>query len=59
MRVKQGKKIESKGNVANIYGIVEFAHVNSVARALRVASKKESVINGNRIRIYKAGSDVT
>lgn len=59
IRIKQGKPVESKGNVPNIYAVVEFAHVNSVARALRVASKKESMIYGQRVRIYKAGSNVS
>lgn len=57
VRVKHGKTIAGKPQ-GNSYGIVEYAHENSVARSLRVASKKESVINGNRVRIYKAGSQV-
>jgi len=39
-----------------MYGIIEFAHSNSVARALRVASKKKSLVDGTRFRIYKAGT---
>ena len=57
IRVRTGSKIANKPK-PNIYAIVEFAHVNSVARALRVASKKLAVIHGNRFRIYKAGTRV-
>lgn len=59
VRIKQGKTVAKANGNPNVYGIIEFSHVNSVARALRVASKKESNINGHRVRIYKAGSDVT
>eukprot|EP00831_Metopus_contortus_P031985 TRINITY_DN25959_c0_g1_i1.p1 TRINITY_DN25959_c0_g1~~TRINITY_DN25959_c0_g1_i1.p1 ORF type:complete len:1431 (-),score=259.64 TRINITY_DN25959_c0_g1_i1:38-4204(-) len=55
VRVRTGGKVAGKPK-SNIYAVVEFAHVNSVPRALRVASKKQAVINGNRIRIYKAGT---
>jgi len=55
VRLRSGPKVHGKPK-ANIYAIVEFAHVNSVARALRVASKKKAVIGGARIRIYKAGT---
>ncbi len=55
VRIRNGGKVASKPK-ANIYAIIEFAHVNSVPRALRIASKKQAVISGNRIRIYKAGT---
>lgn len=55
VRIRTGPKIASKPKPNN-YAIVEFAHINSVPRALRVASKKQAVIHGNRIRIYKAGT---
>eukprot|EP00826_Nyctotherus_ovalis_P059995 TRINITY_DN838_c0_g2_i6.p1 TRINITY_DN838_c0_g2~~TRINITY_DN838_c0_g2_i6.p1 ORF type:complete len:246 (+),score=66.09 TRINITY_DN838_c0_g2_i6:73-810(+) len=57
VRVRNGPKIPGRVK-ANIYAIVEFAHPNSVFRALRVASKKKAIIAGNRIKIYKAGSGV-
>ena len=53
--VKQGTKIPGKP-AANIYAIIEYAHVNSIARSLKVASKKQSIIDGNRFRIYKCGT---
>eukprot|EP01022_Parablepharisma_sp_SALTPOND_P003502 TRINITY_DN1141_c0_g1_i1.p1 TRINITY_DN1141_c0_g1~~TRINITY_DN1141_c0_g1_i1.p1 ORF type:complete len:1379 (+),score=244.39 TRINITY_DN1141_c0_g1_i1:5896-10032(+) len=55
VRLRTGPKMAGKPK-ANIYAVVEFAHVNSVPRALRVASKKMAIIQGNRIRIYKAGT---
>ena len=55
VRVRTGTKVEGKPG-ANVYGIVEFAHPNSVLKALRVASKKKAFILGKRIRIYKAGT---
>ena len=35
---------------------MEYVHSNSIPRSLRVASKKKSVIAGNKFRIYKAGT---
>jgi len=57
IRIRTGPKIPGKAK-GNIYAIVEFAHTNSVLRALRVASKKRAIISGNKIKIYKAGSGV-
>jgi Ran GTPase-activating protein (RanGAP) involved in mRNA processing and transport len=57
IRLRTGPKIPGKPK-ENIYAIVEFAHSNSVLRALRAASKKRAVISGNKIKIYKAGSGV-
>ncbi|CAI2362392.1 unnamed protein product [Moneuplotes crassus] len=47
---KEGKQQE------NIYAFVEFEHENSVARSLRVASKKKSFLHGTRFKIFKAGT---
>jgi hypothetical protein len=35
---------------------VEFADSNSVNRALHIASKKLTVVDGIRFRVYKAGT---
>ncbi len=55
VRIRKGQKIPGKPK-DNYYAIVEYAHPNSVPRSLRVASKKQSTLNGNRFRIYKAGT---
>jgi len=55
VRVRKGHNIPGKPK-DNIYAVVEFEHPNSVPRSLRVASKKKAVIDGVRIRIYKAGT---
>ena len=55
VRLRTGSKIAGKPK-PNVYAVIEFAHVNSVPRALRIASKKKAVIQGNRVRIYKAGT---
>lgn len=55
VRIRQGPKIPKKTG-ANLYAIIEYADANSVMRSLRVASKKKSVIEGQRFRIYKAGT---
>jgi len=55
IRVKKGPKIPGKTK-ENYYAIIEYAHQNSVPRSLRVASKKNSTLDGNRFRIYKAGT---
>ena len=54
VRIRKGPK-QNKPQ-PNVFGIIEFAHSNSVNRALRIASKKKAVISGKRIRIYKAGT---
>eukprot|EP00831_Metopus_contortus_P071420 TRINITY_DN65242_c0_g1_i1.p2 TRINITY_DN65242_c0_g1~~TRINITY_DN65242_c0_g1_i1.p2 ORF type:complete len:170 (-),score=27.44 TRINITY_DN65242_c0_g1_i1:66-575(-) len=55
VRLRSGKKVDNKPK-SNIFAIVEFAHPNSVFQALSVASKKQAIICGNRIRIYRAGT---
>ena len=40
----------------NRFAIVEFAHQMSVTRALHLASKKKSVLNGVKFRVYRAGT---
>ena len=55
IRIREGSKVDGKPAI-NRYAFVEFAHPTSVLRGLRLASKKKSSIDGNRVRIYKAGS---
>lgn len=55
VRIKEGPRVPGKPSI-NRYAFVEFAHATSVLRALRLASKKKSMIDGVRLRIYKAGS---
>ena len=55
VRVFTAKAIPGKP-MSNMYAVVEFAHVNSVARSLRIASKKQSNLFGLKFRIYKAGT---
>ena len=42
--------------MGNWYAFVEFAHPTSVLRALKLAAKKKSIVEGTRVRIYKAGT---
>lgn len=54
-RVKRAKKYLNKlGD--NIFGFIEFADSNSVNRALHLASKKLTIVNGMKFRVYKAGT---
>ena len=55
VRIRKGQKIPGKPK-ENCYAIIEYVHSNSVPRSLRVASKKKSIVGGNRFRIYKAGT---
>ena len=55
VRIRESTKVQGKP-ASNRYAFVEFAHPTSVLRGLRLASKKKSTIDGNRVRIYKAGS---
>ena len=55
VRIRESTKVQGKP-AGNRYAFVEFAHPTSVLRGLRLASKKKSSIDGNRVRIYKAGS---
>jgi len=55
IRIRKGQKIPGKPR-ENVYAIIEYAHTNSLPRSLRVASKKKSIIGGNKVRIYKAGT---
>lgn len=54
-RVKRARKYPNK-NGDNIFGFIEFADSNSVNRALYVASRKLTIVDGVRFRIYKAGT---
>ena len=55
IRIRNGPKIQSKPQ-GNRYAFVEFTETNSVLRALKIAAKKKSYIQGVRVRIYKAGT---
>ena len=55
VRIRKGQKIPGKPR-ENCYAIIEYAHVNCLPRSLRVASKKKSSLQGNKFRIYKAGT---
>ena len=55
VRLREGPSVPGKP-LGNRFAFVEFAHPTSVLRALRLASKKKSSIDGARVRIYKAGS---
>lgn len=55
VRIRKGQKIPGKPR-ENCYAIIEYADTNSIPRSLRVASKKKSIIGGNKVRIYKAGT---
>jgi hypothetical protein len=55
LRVRKGRTYPGK-NQQNIFGFVEFADETSVTRALHLASKKQTEIDGTKFRIYKAGT---
>ena len=55
VKIYHASRIEGKTD-ANSYAFIEFEHENSVARSLRIASKKQSMLCGKRFRIYKAGT---
>jgi Ran GTPase-activating protein (RanGAP) involved in mRNA processing and transport len=55
VRVYHAKAIAGKPD-CNSYAFIEFEHTNSVAKSLRLASKKQSMLIGKRFRIYKAGT---
>lgn len=55
LRVRKGRQYPGK-NQQNLFGFVEFADETSVTRALHLAAKKETTIDGIKFRIYKAGT---
>lgn len=55
LRVRKGRQYPGKLQ-QNLFGFVEFADETSVTRALHLAAKKETLIDGNKFRIYKAGT---
>ena len=55
VRIYQGAEVSGKPS-SNMYAFIEFEHENSVARSLRIASKKNSNLFGQKFRIYKAGT---
>jgi len=56
VRKRTGPKWPNRKVQSNTFYFVEFASPISVARALHVASRKESLLCGTNVRIYKAGS---
>lgn len=54
-RIRRARKYPNKVG-ENIFGFVEFADTNSVNRALHLASKKLTMVDGVKFRIYKAGT---
>jgi len=55
IRARSGPPVPGKP-ADNRFAIVEFAHQMSVTRALHLASKKKSVLNGIKFRVYRAGT---
>jgi hypothetical protein len=55
IRARSGPPVPGKP-AENRFAIVEFAHQMSVTRALHLASKKKSVLNGIKFRVYRAGT---
>lgn len=55
LRVRKGRMYPGK-NQANLFGFVEFADETSVTRALHLAAKKSTQIDGVKFRVYKAGT---
>lgn len=58
VRIRKGQNIPRKSK-PNIYAIVEFAHPNSVLRALKLPKKKRLLLSANSLKIYKAGTGTT
>jgi hypothetical protein len=55
IRIRKGMPYPTK-TMQNLYGFVEFAHPDSVKRALAKAAKKETRINSAFFKVYKAGT---
>jgi len=55
IRIRTGYKLESKRE-PNVFAIVEFAHPNSVQKALRLSVRNKAVISGKKLKIYRAGT---
>lgn len=55
VRTRKGMQYPGK-TMQNQYGFVEFAHPDSVKRALAKAAKREAKIGSANIKIYKAGT---
>ena len=54
-RIRRARKYPNKMG-DNIFGFVEFADSTSVTRALHLASRKATMIDGVKFRIFKAGT---
>jgi hypothetical protein len=56
VRIRSGKKYPNRTMTPNIFALVEFADPVSVVKALHIASKKWTVLNGIKFRVYRAGA---
>ena len=55
IRLRKGRKYPNKA-ADNLFGFVEFADSTSVTRALNIASRKLTYVDGVKFRIYRAGT---
>lgn len=56
VRIRRGKKYPNRTQSENLFAMVEFADPTSVTHALHLASKKWTVLNGTKFRVYRAGT---
>jgi len=56
VRIRQGKKYPNRVQTENLFAMVEFADATSVTHALHAASRKWTILNGIKFRVYKAGT---
>ena len=56
VRIRKGKKYPNRTQTENLFAMVEFADATSVTHALHTASRKWTVLNGIKFRVYKAGT---
>lgn len=55
VRISKGAKAPGRPQ-GNVYATVEFADMNSVPRALKVASSQKAYFGGIKVRIFKSGT---
>lgn len=55
VRIRSGRKYPNRTKSPNLFALVEFAHPNSVAKALSLASRRLAIINSVSFRIFRAG----
>lgn len=56
VRIRRGKKYPNRTKTENLFAMVEFADATSVTHALHTASRKWTILNGIKFRVYKAGT---